>query len=164
MERYRWLADVIAVHPNREVHGRTRLQKTIKLLQSLGLPTGYSYMNYFYGPYSEGLQADLRLVQQLGLVAENHGTTQDGTEYYVFVASEAAGREIDPYRPAIEALSRAETVILELAATYQAFKELGLDDDDATRRLRQKKGSKCANGNEGRAMALLADLVQLKVA
>jgi uncharacterized protein YwgA len=164
MERYRWLAAVIGAHPNREVYGRTRLQKTIKLLQSLGLPTGYSYMNYFYGPYSESLQADLRLVQQLGLVTENHGTTQDGTEYYVFTAGQPPGPEIGPYRSAIEVLSRADTVILELAATYQAFKELGLDNNEAKQRLRQKKGSKCDNGNEDRAMELLTDLGRLRAA
>src|SRR5215475_12940374 len=136
MERYRWLADVIAAHPRREVYGRTRLQKTIKLLQSLGLPTGYSYMNYFYGPYSEDLQADIGLVQQLGLVTEQGGTTQEGTEYYIFTASQPAGAEINSFQSAIDILSSTETVILELAATYQAFKELGFDDNEATRRLR----------------------------
>lgn len=161
MEGYRWLTAVIAAHPNRQVYGRTRIQKTIKLLQSIGLPTGYGYMNYFYGPYSENLQADLRLVQQLGLVAEDRQVAQNGTEYYVFTANQAAGAEIDSYQPAIELLSQAEPVILELAATFQAFKELGLEDAEATRRLRQKKGTKCDNGNEGRAMRLLGDLAQL---
>ncbi len=164
MEGYRWLADVIAAHTDGQIYGRTRLQKTIKLLQSLGLPTGYGYMNYFYGPYSENLQADLRLVQQLGLVTEEPQQSWDGTEYYVFTARQPAGTEIDPYRPAIELLGNAETVVLELAATFQAFKELGLDDEEATRRLRQKKGTKCDNGNEGRAVRLLGELDQLRAA
>ena len=34
-----WLAGVIAAHDGRRVVGRTRLQKTVKLLQRLGLPT-----------------------------------------------------------------------------------------------------------------------------
>lgn len=164
MERYRWLSAVVAAHPNCQVYGRTRLQKTIKLLQSLGLPTGYSYMNYFYGPYSESLQSDLGLVQQLGLITEEQQIARDGTEYYVFTARQPAGAEIDPYRPAIGILSQAEPVLLELAATFQAFKELGLDDAEATLRLRQKKGSKCDNGNEDRAMRLLGDLSRLRAA
>ncbi len=164
MEGYRWLADVIAAHTDGQIYGRTRLQKTIKLLQSLGLPTGYGYMNYFYGPYSENLQADLRLVQQLGLVTEEQQQSRDGSEYYVFTAKQPAGAEIDPYRPAIELLSNAETVVLELAATFQAFQELGLGDAEATLRLRQKKGIKCDNGNEGKAMRLLGDLAALRAA
>jgi uncharacterized protein YwgA len=158
MERYRWLTAVIAAHPDGQVYGRTRLQKTIKLLQSVGLPTGYGYMNYFYGPYSEDLQADLRLVQQLGLVTEEQQLARDGTEYYLFRTRQPAESEIDSYRPVIGVLSQAEPVVLELAATFQAFKELGLADEEATRRLHQKKGIKCDNGNEGRAMKLLGAL------
>ena len=70
MEQYMWLVSVIGAHSNRAVEGRTRLQKTIWFLQRLGLPTDYSYKMHFYGPYSEDVQADLRLVQKLEAVFE----------------------------------------------------------------------------------------------
>ncbi|KKL80241.1 hypothetical protein LCGC14_2006760, partial [marine sediment metagenome] len=43
IENYRWLAGLIAAHPERKVVGRTRLQKEVKLLQRCGFPTDYSY-------------------------------------------------------------------------------------------------------------------------
>jgi len=46
-ENWRWLAAVIAAHPNHEVYGRTRLQKTVWLLQSMGMPTDYVYSLHF---------------------------------------------------------------------------------------------------------------------
>ena len=38
VEKFRWLAGVIAAHGDRKVFGRTRLHKTIKLLQARGSP------------------------------------------------------------------------------------------------------------------------------
>ena len=47
-EKFRWLAAVIAAHPGHKVVGRTRLQKTVKLLKQLGAPLDYDYMIHFY--------------------------------------------------------------------------------------------------------------------
>jgi uncharacterized protein YwgA len=158
-DRFRWLAGVIAAHPNREVVGRTRLQKTIKLLQRLGLPTDYSYTIHFYGPYSEGLQAEIGLLEAFGLIQENLRQTKDGTPYYVLRAvPEAKMTEIAPFQPAIDIMSNATPVVLELAATYDAFRESGSDHKEAIQRLRHKKGSKCEEGNQEKALELLADL------
>ena len=77
-ERFRWLAAAIAAHKDRKVVGRTRLQKEIKLLQRLGFPTEYSYTLFFYGPYSEGLHAEVRFLQAFGLVTEEERSSQAG--------------------------------------------------------------------------------------
>ncbi len=158
-ERFRWLAGVIAAHPKREVHGRTRLQKTIKLLQHLGLPTDYSYSIHFYGPYSEGLQAEIGLLEAFGLVNEEIREAQDGTPYYVLrAAPDAAMAEIIGFQPAINTMSAATPVVLELAATYDSFREIGSNHQEALARLQRKKGSKCDGGNEEKAMDLLRSL------
>ena len=158
-ERFRWLAGVIAAHPDREVHGRTRLQKTIKLLQRLGFPTDYTYTIHFYGPYSEGLQAEIGLLEAFGLVNEDLRSARDGTPYYVLrAAPEAAMPEVAPYQPAIDVMSNAAPVVLELAATYDSFRETGSNHDEAIRRLRRKKGSKCDEGNQEKALKLLEAL------
>jgi uncharacterized protein YwgA len=158
-ERFRWLAGVIAAHPDGEVFGRTRLQKTIKLLQRLGFPTDYSYTIHFYGPYSEGLQAEIGLLEALGLVQEEPREKRDGTPYYVLrAAPEAVMTEIAPFQPAIDTMIGAAPVVLELAATYDAFREAGADHEEAIRRLRRKKGSKCEDGNQENALELLAAL------
>jgi len=52
----------------------------------------------------------------------------------------------------------AQTVVLELAATYDAFREEGADHEEAIERLRRKKGSKCDGGNQEKALELLASL------
>src|SRR5207248_345707 len=86
LEKFRYLAAVVAAHPERRIVGRTRLQKTVKLLQRLGLPTDYDYMTYFYGPYSSGVQSDIGLLERLRAVSEEQQTSQDGTPYYVVTA------------------------------------------------------------------------------
>lgn len=157
MERYRWLAAVIAAHPRRQVYGRTRLQKTVRLLQSLGLPTNYPYKNYFYGPYSEALQGDIGLLDQLGLVNESAQPAQDGSVYYLMTATEdaTAEEEMGGFQSFIELFNGTDPVVLELAATYLSFREMGSNHEQAEEALRLKKGRKCEGGNEEAALELL---------
>lgn len=159
-EPFRWLASVIAAHTGRRVVGRTRLQKTVRLLQRKGLPTGLSYSIHFYGPYSEGLNSELGLLKQLGLVHEDLKANASGDQqYYVYTAApEAALAEISGYQPLIALIEQTKDVPLELAATYDAFREMGSDHADALERLRQKKGSKCDPANEAAALDLLRKL------
>lgn len=158
IEQFRWLAGVIAAHPGRKIFGRTRLQKTIYLLQRKGLPTDFSYSLHFYGPYSDGINTGLRLVKQLELVTEEPRKGQDN-EYYVFQASpEAALQEMRPYLADLGRIQAAGDVALELAATYDAFREMGYSHPEALEWLRQKKGAKCTPDNVDKALALLGQL------
>lgn len=162
-EKFFWLAAVIAAHPDQRVVGRTRLQKTVKLLQRLGAPLDYDYMIYFYGPYSEGVQSDIGLLENLGLVREEQRMAQDGSPYFVLQATEAAkrlaqGEEVKRFGPAIAAISSVDAVVLELAATYDAFREMGDDHATALERLKRKKGPKCAEPNVKSALELLNTL------
>ena len=159
VEQERLLAAVIAEHESHQVVGRTRLQKTVKLLQRLGLPTDYGYMNFFYGPYSEAVQTDIRLLEHLGLVQEESHTNQNGQSYYIFRAEPTAALpQVACWRDAIARMSRADPVVLELAATYDSFREMGSDHAQALARLRHKKGPKCDGGNLEAAFELLQEL------
>ena len=158
-ERYRLLAAVIAASPDARVVGRTRLQKTVRILQSLGLPSNYTYMTHFYGPYSEEVQSDISLLECLHLVDEKPETAKGGSPYYVITARpEATLPEIAPYQKAINRMSATDATVLELAATFLSFREAGSDADEALERLRRKKGGKCAEGRENQALALLKQL------
>lgn len=160
-EEFLYLAAVIAAHPNRQVVGRTRLQKTVKLLQRLGLPTDYRFMNHFYGPYSEGVHSDIGLLEQFGFIKEKEEIKQrDGSPYYIMEAEQTANADIldDKYRTAINKMSNEDPVVLELAATYDSFREMGADHKEALERLRRKKGSKCDGGNDKKALDLLERL------
>lgn len=153
-----WLAGVIAAHENRRVVGRTRLQKTVKLLQRLHLPTDYLYTMFFYGPYSEGLFRDIGLLSELGLIRETeHAPAQEGgTPYFVLQAkAEAEMADLERWRPAIRQVEQADLVVLELAATYDAFREMGSDHEEGLARLRHKKAAKWTEDRERRALELL---------
>jgi len=160
LERFELLAAVIAAHPERKVVGRTRLQKTVKLLQRLGLGTDYDYMLYFYGPYSESLQAEIGVLEQMGLIREEGSFSWNGRPYYILRAKEEAeSYEVtEKFGKAIQIMSKAELVVLELAATYDAFRETGMTHEQALIALRLKKGAKCENGNEEKALELLGNL------
>ena len=155
-----WLAGVIAAHEGRRVVGRTRLQKTVKLLQRLGLPTDYLYTIFFYGPYSEGVFRDIQLLVELGLIAEEERAAQEGgTPYFVLQASpEAAMPEVERWAGEIRQMEQAELVVLELAATYDAFREMGSAHAEALARLRHKKAGKWNEEREARALELLSRL------
>lgn len=159
MENYRLLAGLIAAHPDRKVAGRTRLQKEVKLLQRLGFPTDYNYTIHFYGPYSEGLQADTCLLEAFGMVEETSNVSREGNPYYILRSKTSATLpEVNEFQDKIKLLDDASTVVLELAATYDAFREAGSDHDESIVRLRRKKGAKCDSGNEEKALELLRSL------
>ncbi|HQP99835.1 MAG TPA: hypothetical protein PLY86_15370 [bacterium] len=160
-EQFRYLAAVIAAHPEKKIVGRTRLQKTIKLLQRLGLPTDYSFMNYFYGPYSEGIQFDIGLLEEFGLIREHEVTSDGGNPLYIIEVEDIIQQnELDKkIQEAIDILAKERnTDILEIAATYDAFREMGSDHDDALERLRRKKAKKCTPQNLKKADSLLKQL------
>lgn len=154
-EDFRWLGGVIAAHTDRTVVGRTRLQKEIMLLQRLGLPTTYRYSMHFHGPYSDGIQADVGLLESLGLVREEPVGSSTGSVYYVIKArADASLPQIEPFKGLIDVMEREDATVLEVAATYDAFR-VGSNHEDALSRLRTKKGWKCDGGREEKALALL---------
>lgn len=163
MEKFRWLAAIIAAHPEHKVVGRTRLQKTVKLLQRLGAPMDYDYMIHFYGPYSEGVQSDIGLLETFGFVEEKEYKAQEGSPYFVLHATEhamklAGSPDVKKFRPAVQTMSKADPIVLELAATYDAFREMGHDHKTALERLKRKKGVKCEQGRTRQALELLTTL------
>jgi len=155
-----WLAAVIAAHEGRRVVGRTRLQKTVKLLQRLQLPTDYRYTIFFYGPYSEGVFRDIQLLTELGLVREEERATQDGgSPYFVLQANaDAEMEEVGRWQTAIARMQETDLIVLELAATYDAFREMGSDHAEGLARLRHKKAAKWSEDRERRALELLEHL------
>ena len=66
--------------------------------------------------------------------------------------------EVERWRPAIAAMQASDLVVLELAATYDAFREMGSDHAEAVARLKHKKAAKWTEDRHARALALLAVL------
>jgi len=125
----------------------------------MGLPTDYVYSLHFYGPYSEEVKADMDSAEQLGLISEDRRVAQHGSEYFVLRAQVSASLpSIDNFRRPLEILANEDATVLELAATYDAFRKMGLDHASAIESLRAKKGDKCGNGREQGALAVLKRL------
>jgi hypothetical protein len=157
---YRILAAAIAAHPNGTVDGRTRLQKTICLLQQLGMPTDYLYTIHFYGPYSEDLHAELGLLKQLYMVEEEEQQIDiEKTHYKIKAKTTWVEPElVAAFQPQIDLMAKSTSVVLELAATYDYFRNQYGSHEIALERLRHKKGSKCNDGNQEKALELLKQL------
>jgi uncharacterized protein YwgA len=159
VDNYLLLAGLIEAHPNREVIGRSRLQKTVRLAQRIGVGTNYTFSIQSYGPYSEELRSDVTTIKNLGLGSEECCASLNDIESFVIRANpQAHNASIDPFRACIETLAKIDLKVLDLAATYDAFREMGSDHTDALRRLRAKKGPKCDNETLGKAISLLATL------
>lgn len=154
IERFRWLAAVIAAHPNHEVVGRARLQNTIKLLQRLDLPTDYSYTSFFHGPYSEGIRSEIALIVKLGLAKEEWRMPS----HTVCAEPDAALSEIEPFQLDIDIISVADSIAIELAATYDSFRATGSNHEKAEARMRYKKSTMCQPHNVTAAFKLLENL------
>src|SRR5262249_20541626 len=96
---------------------------------------------HFYGPYSESLHGDIGLLEAFDFVKETPEPTKDGNPCYVLRAKQARGLpSVEKFGGQISLLHKATTVVLELAATYDAFREEGSDHGGAIERLRRKKG------------------------
>lgn len=158
-QNFLWLAGVISAHPDKKVFGRTRLQKEIKLLQSVGFPTDYSYTIHFYGPYSEELYTDIGMLEVLGLIKETEQSSSAGNTYFVIESRDTElVEDVSAYRDVIAKLADTDSTVLELAATYNSYREGGGVHKEALRRLKRKKGEKCTEQNVHEALTLLDNL------
>jgi Dynamin family len=65
---------------------------------------------------------------------------------------------LDQLGAEIDLMQNADAVVVELAATYDIFRTMKSNHEDAMMRLRRKKGSKCDNDNDKQALELLREL------
>ena len=61
-----------------ELTGRTRLHKTVCLLELAGEDLGFSFSYRHYGPYSENLASAVSFARDLGLIEEEEVSTRWG--------------------------------------------------------------------------------------
>ncbi len=70
--------------------GRVRLQKTLYLLDRLGLHSGFGYEYHHYGPYSRDLDNATADAKAFGLITEQYDHRQsDGAMYSIFKLSQS---------------------------------------------------------------------------
>jgi uncharacterized protein YwgA len=140
---------VIAANGGKIV-GKTRLQKTVYLLQKLCNAEAYSFEYHYYGPYSAELANDIDTASCMGVVktSERHG-------YYSmpYVVYETEERKAAPVfgdtalvKKRLRELESVNAIVLELAATWIFLKDEGgmgrTEIEEALRSLKPTKASK----------------------
>jgi uncharacterized protein len=144
--------------------GRVRLQKTIYLLDRLGLNSGFDYDYHHYGPYSRDVDNATVDAKAFNLIDEQfEHRRSDGSMYSIFrlkgeTKAEAFG-QLSPDRAAelIRLLAKTNVTILELAATIDwLWREE--HEADWRREIKKRKGLKVQGGRLDKAVQVLHEL------
>lgn len=137
-----------------EIVGRTRLQKTVAMLEMTGLGCGFTFSYHRFGPYSEELTAAVERGVLLGWVSESEKVASWGGVYSVFRAP-AVGAT-DPTKKAIISIAaKADSVVLELTATAAFLASEG--DQSPWEHLVELKPEKASGENIAKARSLYGE-------
>jgi hypothetical protein len=88
--------------------GRTTIQKLCYFAEAVGVPLGYKFSVYQYGPYSQELYTHIDDLVSSGLVNDKYSVKKQKTEISSYSASEIAIDLLASYR---DVLSKAEDKI-----------------------------------------------------
>ena len=160
----RLVADIIALSGGRLV-GRTRMQKTVYLLDVLGLRSGASYYYYNFGPFSDEIANGISDGKFNGsLVEEIDYRMSDGSPFSIFKTDrtsaqihEVGSLPADKVRSILQLFASCNSTVLELAATIHWLARVERVPD-WRKELERRKGSKTQNGRMERAAELLSQL------
>jgi uncharacterized protein len=105
--------------------GRTAIQKILYFLNTRGVPMGYSFDIYHYGPYCEDVLRDAEWLQADEVIRDDSSKPQKYSNYGPGPALEqllsAYAEELEPYRDRVRQVVRALVPLraehLELIAT-----------------------------------------------
>ena len=111
-----------------ELVGRTRLQKTMSLLEMTGLGYGFSFDYYRYGPYSDDLAVSLDRAIALNYIEEDERRANWGGRYSIFRTPGTHLTGVLARDTLILLAKDADAVALELAVTAGFLAVEGVDD------------------------------------
>jgi uncharacterized protein len=149
-----------------QLAGRVRLQKTVYLLDRLGLNSKFEYDYHHYGPYSRDLDNATADAKAFDLIEEafDH-RVGDGAMYSIFrlkkqaKANQQAFGYLDPghAETLVSLFARMNVTVLELAATIDwLWREER--HADWRREITRRKGVKVQGGRLERAVTLLDEI------
>ncbi len=158
------IVEIVALSGGRLV-GRTRMQKTVYLLDARGLKSGATYYYYNFGPFSDEVANGISDGKFAGSLLEKIGyRVSDGSPFSVFETRKGAEQvaalgnltQSDAKR-LLDQLTAANSIVLELAATihWLVFAERV---SDWRTELKKRKGAKTESGRVDKAVSLLSTL------
>lgn len=143
---------------------RVRLQKSVYLLDRLGLGSGFDYEYYHYGPYSRDLDNATADAKAFELLTEDFGHRQsDGAMYSIFKVKPGPKKKALGHLDAAKAHEIMQTfvktnvTVLELAATADWLWHFEKCKDWQSE-IKKRKGVKARPDRLDKAVQLLADL------
>jgi uncharacterized protein YwgA len=157
------IVDIVALSGGRLV-GRTRMQKTVYLLDAKGLNSGAAYYYYNFGPFSDEVADGISDGKFAGRLEEKTDYRRsDGSPFSIFQTAKSSA-EVGklgslPKEDAVRLLDRLNSkssTVLELAATIHwltIIEKVG----DWRSELKRRKGSKTEGGRMDEAAGLLAE-------
>lgn len=156
------VAGLIALNGGRLV-GKTRLQKTVYLLQQCGLDSNFEFEYHNFGPFSSELAECTKEAKIDGLIDISESQGFHGVPYSTFTA------KIDPPREFLN-MSAADVqkllrmmegfsaIEMELAATIAFLNDCGVASADINASVRELKPLKSTGERLDSAHALLEQL------
>ena len=119
------------------IEGRKRFQKTVYLLQQIGISYTEKFKYYHYGPYSSELQAEIDRLVRYELINETY--TGDA---YVYNITDKGEEFIHRYNSLnsdsfqlpehlVKRIIETNTPVLEMASTYAYLLEMGYKEEEA---------------------------------
>jgi uncharacterized protein len=151
---------------NGEIVGKVRLQKTVYLLDQLGMGSGFSYEYHHYGPYSAELARTIDDWVFFDEIEETVKRRADGVPYSVFSLPGDHRRQqpemlgnlpFERAGDALELMQVQDATVLELASTIHWLTTVE-HVDDWQKELVRRKGVKTKGGRVEKATQLLAAL------
>lgn len=135
-----------------ELVGRTRLQKTVSLLEMVGLGYGFTFDYHHYGPYSDDFAVSLDRAVALNYVTEEERRANWGGRYSIFKAPEQRPTGDAARDQLISIAKSADAVALELAVTAAFLAREG--SPDAWAEVADRKPEKMSGTSLARAKKL----------
>ncbi len=150
-----------------EIVGRTRLQKTLYFMESVGAGFGFEFEYYHYGPYSDEASTAIDDAKALGLIDEQWKTGAHLRPYAIFRTdtsrplmpdynTEGAEKQKD----LLNVLAKYDAISLELAATADFLEKSGFNDA-AWNETATRKSTKASPERIAKARAMLDEIRSL---
>jgi uncharacterized protein YwgA len=141
------------------------MQKTIYLLDVLGLGSGASYYYYNFGPFSDEVANGISDSKFSGmLLEETDYRMSDGSPFSIFKAEKPSEQPhqigtlpADKVKGVLQRFASCNSTVLELAATIHWLARVEKVSDWRGELVR-RKGSKTQNGRMEKATELLGEL------
>jgi uncharacterized protein YwgA len=137
---------IVSNLPGQAVKGKKRLQKLAFLLKEAGLRCNVRFEIRDYGPFSREVASAANLLAAIGKISEIEEPVGAShtfvTVYRIVSRSNDQAQLADKYKKILARLEAFSSIELEVAATVQFYRSVGLSDASAKQRTIELKPTK----------------------